>query len=51
MSRANRLNAWQYHRNAQAYLRGDHRSWDGPAYETWLAEIRAAVDLDLDLHR
>jgi carbonic anhydrase/acetyltransferase-like protein (isoleucine patch superfamily) len=51
MSRANRLNAWQYHRNAQAYLRGDHRSWDGPAYQAWLAEIRAAVDLDLDLHR
>jgi carbonic anhydrase/acetyltransferase-like protein (isoleucine patch superfamily) len=27
--RANRLNAWVYHRNAQAYRRGDHRAWDG----------------------
>ncbi|MCP3983225.1 MAG: gamma carbonic anhydrase family protein [bacterium] len=27
----NRLNALNYHRNAEAYRRGDHRAWDGPA--------------------
>ena len=46
---ANRLNAWVYHRNAQAYLRGEHRAWDGEAYERWkrakLAEIKADADL------
>jgi len=48
-ARANRLNAWQYHRNAQAYLRGDHRGWVGPEYEAWLADLRARVEKDLDL--
>ncbi|MCP4039283.1 MAG: gamma carbonic anhydrase family protein [bacterium] len=40
---ANRLNAWVYHRNAQAYARGDHRAWDGEEYDRWrkakIAEI------------
>jgi carbonic anhydrase/acetyltransferase-like protein (isoleucine patch superfamily) len=49
MSRPNRLNAWQYHRNAQAYRRGEHRSWAGPEYEAWLAGIREAVEADRDL--
>lgn len=49
MSRANRLNAWQYHRNAQAYLRGDHRAWAGEEYEAWLAEMRARIERDDDL--
>jgi hypothetical protein len=39
---ANRVNAMLYHRNALAYARGDHRAWDGPAYEEamrrWKAE-------------
>lgn len=48
-ARANRLNAWLYHRNAAAYQRGDHRAWDGPAYEAWLAELRAKIGQDLDL--
>ena len=30
---ANRVNAMLYHRNAQAYARGDHRAWDGAEYE------------------
>jgi carbonic anhydrase/acetyltransferase-like protein (isoleucine patch superfamily) len=47
--RENRLNAWQYHRNAQAYRVGDHRSWEGPEYERWLAEKRAEVESDRDL--
>ena len=47
--RENRLNAWQYHRNAQAYRVGDHRSWDGPDYARWLQEKRALIEKDLDL--
>ncbi len=46
---ANRLNAWLYHRNAQSYLRGDHRAWDGPEYETWLREMRRKTEADEDL--
>lgn len=30
---ANRINAMLYHRNGACYARGDHRAWDGPAYE------------------
>lgn len=45
--RENRLNAWAYHRNAQAYRRGDHRSWEGPAFRAWWddkdREIAAAL--------
>jgi len=47
--RENRLNAWQYHRNAQAYKIAEHRSWDGPEYAAWLQEKRALVEKDLDL--
>ena len=48
-ARANRVNAWQYHWNAQAYRRGDHRSWTGPAYEAWIREISAKIERDDDL--
>jgi carbonic anhydrase/acetyltransferase-like protein (isoleucine patch superfamily) len=48
-SHANRLNAWQYVRNAEHYRRGEHRAWDGPEYETWLADKRAEVESDRDL--
>jgi carbonic anhydrase/acetyltransferase-like protein (isoleucine patch superfamily) len=34
---ANRVNAMLYRRNALAYVRGDHRAWEGPEYE---AELR-----------
>ena len=51
MARPNRLNAWQYHRNAQAYRSGQQRAWTGPAYEAWLAQMRADVDSDADLER
>ena len=47
--RDNRLNAWQYHRNAQAYLAGNHRAWDGDEYEVWLEAKRAEVETDQDL--
>jgi carbonic anhydrase/acetyltransferase-like protein (isoleucine patch superfamily) len=48
-ARPNRLNAWIYHRNAGFYARGEHRAWDGPEYEAWLADIEAKVDDDTDL--
>ena len=37
-TRENRMNAWAYHRNAVAYARGEHRAWEGPDYERWVAE-------------
>ena len=48
-TRANRLNAWQYHRNAEFTRRGHHRAWDGPAYYEWLAKKKAEIDADADL--
>ncbi|MBJ19654.1 MAG: gamma carbonic anhydrase family protein [bacterium] len=48
-ARANRANAWQYHWNAQAYKRGEHRSWQGPDYEAWLMEITLRIETDSDL--
>ena len=48
-SRPNRLNAWQYHRNAEFTRRGDYRCWEGPDYDEWLAEKTAAVERDADL--
>ena len=48
-ARANRLNAWNYHRNAQFTRRGDYRAWDGPDYASWLAAKRAEVEADRDL--
>ena len=35
--RANRLNAWMYHRNAEHYARGEHRAWTGPEFDAWSA--------------
>jgi carbonic anhydrase/acetyltransferase-like protein (isoleucine patch superfamily) len=48
-ARENRLNAWNYWRNAQHYRRGEHRAWDGPEYADWLRKKRAAVERDEDL--
>lgn len=48
-SRANRLNAWVYHRNAQAYRAGQHRAWDGEDYQRWLAEKQRDVESNADL--
>lgn len=42
--RANRLNALLYHSNAVAYARGEHRAWEGPAYEAWRREAEAEVE-------
>ncbi len=50
-SRANRINAWQYHRNAEFTRRGEFRAWDGPDYDKWLEALRAEVEEDRDLLR
>ncbi|MAE93592.1 MAG: gamma carbonic anhydrase family protein [Deltaproteobacteria bacterium] len=41
----NRLNAWNYHRNALAYRRGEHRAWDGADFEAFSAEKRRELGL------
>lgn len=48
-AKANRMNAWFYHRNAQAYRRGEHRVWAGSEFEQWSAELWAKVQSDEDL--
>jgi carbonic anhydrase/acetyltransferase-like protein (isoleucine patch superfamily) len=50
-SRENRWNAWLYHRNAEAYARGDHRAWQGPDFERWKAEMLGELAVDADLCR
>lgn len=49
--RPNRLNAWQYHRNARAYQRGEHRAWDGADHQAWRNEIEAEIEADRDFDR
>lgn len=48
-ARANRRNAWLYHRNAAAYKHGDHRAWTGPEYERWILELAERLETDADL--
>lgn len=48
-SRENRMNAWLYHRNAAAYARGDHRSWQGPDFDRWKAGLRELLANDADV--
>jgi len=48
-TRANRMNAWLYNYNAEAYRRGEFRVWDGPEFEAWRAAKQAEVDADRDL--
>jgi len=48
-ARPNRENAWNYHRNAQAYARGDHRIWTGAEHERWLEDLRLRIATDADL--
>jgi carbonic anhydrase/acetyltransferase-like protein (isoleucine patch superfamily) len=50
-ARENRLNAWIYHRNAEAYKRGEHRAWDGPDYHLWRAALLEEIEQDRDLAR
>lgn len=48
-ARANRRNAWLYHRNAKATRAGNHRAWEGPEFEAWIAAKQAEIDTDQDL--
>jgi carbonic anhydrase/acetyltransferase-like protein (isoleucine patch superfamily) len=48
-ARANRLNAWLYHRNARFYREGRHRAWDGPEFEAWRQAKQVEIEADLDL--
>lgn len=48
-ARANRMNAWQYHWNAEHTRNGEQRAWDLPQYAEWLAAKQALVDRDADL--
>jgi carbonic anhydrase/acetyltransferase-like protein (isoleucine patch superfamily) len=48
-ARANRLNAWKYHHNAQRTQSGDQRAWTGAEYAAWLEQKRAEVERDADL--
>jgi carbonic anhydrase/acetyltransferase-like protein (isoleucine patch superfamily) len=48
-ARENRMNAWQYHRNAAFTRRGDHDAWVGPEYEAWRRQKRAEIERDADL--
>ncbi len=48
-ARANRMNAWVYHRNAEWTRRGDHRAWDGAEFEAWREAKRLEIETDGDL--
>ena len=43
----NRVNAAFYHRNAFAYARGEHRAWDGPEFDAWMAETIARISAEV----
>ena len=45
---ANRLNAWLYHRNAQAYKQNNYRAWDGEEYDHWRRQKKLEIDSDRD---
>ncbi len=40
---ANRINAEFYMLNADAYKAGNHRAWDGPEFQGWMAETMARL--------
>ncbi len=46
---ANRLNAWMYWRNAQAYSIGDHRVWTGPEHDAFLEDIGQKIAGGVDI--
>lgn len=41
---ANKLNAMLYYRNAVCYARGDHRGWEGAAYEAQMAAWKSEIE-------
>ncbi len=42
----NRLNAWNYWRNARAYGRGEHRAWDGDDFTEFVSGKRKELGLE-----
>jgi carbonic anhydrase/acetyltransferase-like protein (isoleucine patch superfamily) len=48
-ARANRLNAWVYHYNAERSREGDFRAWTGDAYRQWHECKSAEIERDEDL--
>jgi carbonic anhydrase/acetyltransferase-like protein (isoleucine patch superfamily) len=44
---ANRVNAMLYHRNALAYVSGNHRAWDGPEYEAEMRRWKEEAEREL----
>ena len=45
---ANRINAYAYLENAQAYAAGNYRRWAEPEYEAKMAELALALERDLE---
>ena len=45
---ANKLNALLYHRNAEAYVAGNHRAWCGPDFESFLVRTRDGLQREFD---
>lgn len=43
---ANRLNAWLYHINAMAYAQGNHRAWEGAAFEAAMTAEKARLEAE-----
>jgi len=41
----NRLNAWNYHRNAQAFRAAHHRAWHGQEFESFTRAKRKELGL------
>ena len=44
---ANRVNAMLYHRNALAYIEGNHRAWDGPKHEAEMRRWKEEAEREL----
>lgn len=42
----NRMNALIYHRNALAFARGEHRAWEGPAFDAFVAREKARLEAE-----
>ncbi len=42
----NRMNAWAYWRNAEGYLRGDHRAWD-EGFAEWRRAKRKEIEAEV----
>ncbi len=44
---ANRLNAWSYFRNAQAYAAGNYRLWASPDHQAEMEDLRARLEREV----